>query len=153
MALESGTHIDDLLATNPTASDPIHQADDHIRLIKATLKASLPGLDDALLNSSGNVLTGKMGSGTANSTTYLRGDKTWAIITAGGTFDIHDDVTQSATIADADRVPFSDENAAGDPMRYTTAANLANYVQDEIITVASTAPSSPSDGQLWYDEG
>ena len=85
-----------------------------------------------MLNSSGNVLTGKLGSGTASSTTYLRGDKTWAAVAGGTAFDLHDDVTQSATIVDADRLVFSDESAAGDPMRYTTAANFANYLQTEV---------------------
>ena len=81
---------------------------------------------------SGHLATARLGTGTASSTTYLRGDQTWATVAAGSTFDIHDDVTQSATIADADRLPFSDEGSAGDPMRYTTAANLANYMQTEV---------------------
>lgn len=42
MALETGTTIDELVATNPTASDPAGQGDDHLRLIKAVLKNSFP---------------------------------------------------------------------------------------------------------------
>lgn len=42
MALESGTYISDFVITNPTPGDPKSQGDDHIRLIKAVLKASLP---------------------------------------------------------------------------------------------------------------
>ena len=34
MALETGTHIDDLVATNPASGDELHTVDDHIRLIK-----------------------------------------------------------------------------------------------------------------------
>ena len=60
MALETGTHIDDLVATNPSRTDGIGTTDDHLRLIKAVLKASFPGLDDALLSSAGNVLSGKI---------------------------------------------------------------------------------------------
>lgn len=56
MALESGTYIDDLVATNPASGDELHTVDDHIRLIKAVLKASLPGLDSALLDATGRVL-------------------------------------------------------------------------------------------------
>lgn len=41
MALESATVIDELVATNPTAGDPVSQGDDHIRLIKSVLLASL----------------------------------------------------------------------------------------------------------------
>jgi hypothetical protein len=42
MALESATYIDGLVATNPAASDAISTADDHLRLIKATIKATFP---------------------------------------------------------------------------------------------------------------
>jgi hypothetical protein len=45
MALESGTYLDDLVATNPTASDNVSQGDNHLRLIKAVLKNSFPSVD------------------------------------------------------------------------------------------------------------
>lgn len=44
MALESGTYIDDLVATNPAATDALSAADDHIRLIKSTIKATFPNI-------------------------------------------------------------------------------------------------------------
>ena len=56
MALETGSHIDDLVSTNPTSSDPLHQIDEHLRLIKAVIKATFPGADRALLDSVGKVL-------------------------------------------------------------------------------------------------
>ena len=40
MALEIATHIADLVATNPTATDNVSQGDDHIRLVKSTLQAT-----------------------------------------------------------------------------------------------------------------
>jgi len=48
MALETGTYIDDLVATNPTSGDLKSQGDDHIRLIKATIKASFPNVAGAV---------------------------------------------------------------------------------------------------------
>ena len=48
MALETGTYIDSLVATNPTATDALAQADDHLRLIKATLKATFPSITGAV---------------------------------------------------------------------------------------------------------
>ncbi len=39
MALESTTTINGLVSTNPPSGDPLGEADDHIRLIKAVLKA------------------------------------------------------------------------------------------------------------------
>ena len=56
MALETGSHIDDLVATNPASSDPLHQIDEHLRLIKAVIKATFPGADRALLDSVGKLL-------------------------------------------------------------------------------------------------
>ena len=44
MALESGTYIDSLVSTNPAATDGLAQADDHMRLIKATILASFPNI-------------------------------------------------------------------------------------------------------------
>ena len=44
MALETATYIDGLVATNPAASDAINTADDHLRLIKSTIKATFPNI-------------------------------------------------------------------------------------------------------------
>lgn len=42
MGLETGTFIDDLVTTNPPGTDLKSQGDDHIRLIKAILRATFP---------------------------------------------------------------------------------------------------------------
>lgn len=47
MALESASFINGLVSTNPTGSDSISQGDDHLRLLKTVLKASLPDVDQA----------------------------------------------------------------------------------------------------------
>ena len=47
MALETGTYISDLVVTNPTATDPKSAGDDHLRLIKSTLKATFPNVTGA----------------------------------------------------------------------------------------------------------
>lgn len=48
MALETGTFISDLVATNPTGSDALAFADDHLRLIKNTVKATFPNISGAV---------------------------------------------------------------------------------------------------------
>lgn len=48
MALETGTYISDLNAANPTSSDPKSQGDDHLRLIKSTVKATFPNVAGAV---------------------------------------------------------------------------------------------------------
>jgi hypothetical protein len=48
MALESGTYIDSLNASNPASTDALSAADDHLRLIKSTVKATLPNVTGAV---------------------------------------------------------------------------------------------------------
>jgi microcystin-dependent protein len=44
MGLESTTFLDGLVSTNPVASDTVAQGDDHLRLLKAVIKASFPNV-------------------------------------------------------------------------------------------------------------
>lgn len=44
MALEAGTYISDLVAANPDGASPKSSMDDHLRLIKGTIKATFPNL-------------------------------------------------------------------------------------------------------------
>lgn len=46
--LETGTYISDLVATNPLSSDLASTADDHLRLIKSTVKATFPNINNAI---------------------------------------------------------------------------------------------------------
>jgi len=48
MALESGTYINSLDANNPVTTDGLSQADDHMRLIKSTVKATFPNVSGAV---------------------------------------------------------------------------------------------------------
>ena len=48
MALESTTFISGLVVTNPTSSDNISDGDNHIRLLKSTIKATFPSVTGAV---------------------------------------------------------------------------------------------------------
>ena len=48
MALESATYINGLVTTNPTSTDALAQADDHLRLIKTAIKATFPNITGAV---------------------------------------------------------------------------------------------------------
>ena len=48
MGLESGTYIDDLNVNNPAATDGLAQADDHLRLLKSTIKNTFPNVSAAV---------------------------------------------------------------------------------------------------------
>ena len=60
MALETGTYVNALVTSNPASTDGLAQADDHIRLIKTTLKNTLPSVTGAITASHSelNVLDG-----------------------------------------------------------------------------------------------
>ena len=60
MALETGTYVNALVASNPASTDGLAQADDHIRLIKSTIKATVPNVTGAITASHSelNVLDG-----------------------------------------------------------------------------------------------
>jgi hypothetical protein len=78
MALETGTFISDLVPTNPVGSDPLAFADDHLRLLKSTIKNSFPNITGAVtkthtqlnntLDKTGDTMTGVLTlSGNASS--------------------------------------------------------------------------------------
>lgn len=48
MSLETATFISDLIDTNPASGDAKSQGDDHIRMIKATLKNTFTALNGAV---------------------------------------------------------------------------------------------------------
>lgn len=48
MSLENPTYINGLIVTNPTSSDPVSQGDDHLKLIKSTLKNTFPNVTGAV---------------------------------------------------------------------------------------------------------
>lgn len=48
MPLETGTYISDLVATNPLNTDVVSSGDDHLRLLKSTIKATFPSITGAV---------------------------------------------------------------------------------------------------------
>ena len=76
MALETGTYINSLNASNPAATDGLAQADDHLRLIKSTVKSTFPNIDAAVTATEDdlNVVSGAAAAGiTATEVGYLDG--------------------------------------------------------------------------------
>jgi microcystin-dependent protein len=69
--LETATYVSDLVLNNPAGSDPLAKSADHIRLIKAVLKATL-GQSGPLVNASGQLV---LGDGTASLPSYTFGSE------------------------------------------------------------------------------
>jgi hypothetical protein len=60
MALETGTYISDLNVANPTSADPKSEGDDHLRLLKSSIKNTFPNVNGAVTTSPAelNILDG-----------------------------------------------------------------------------------------------
>lgn len=88
MPLETATYIDGLNASNPAASDAVSSADDHLRLIKSTIKATFPNITgpvtatQAVLNGVSPALTGTPTAPTASAGTNTTQIATTAFVTA-----------------------------------------------------------------------
>lgn len=48
MGIEAATYISELVVSNPTGSDPKSQGDDHIRLLKSSIKNTFPNINGAV---------------------------------------------------------------------------------------------------------
>lgn len=102
MGLETATYINGLNSANPTATDPRSQGDDHLRLIKSTVKATFPNVTGAVtpthtaLNYTANL--------TSDAQTQLTAALTRAII-----IDVGDDTTNltTGTAKKTFRMPFA----------------------------------------------
>lgn len=85
MALETATYISSLNTANPTGSDPLAQADDHIRLLKTTLKNTFPNVTgqvtatqadmNDILRKAGGTMTGSLTLNAAPTTTLMAATK------------------------------------------------------------------------------
>jgi microcystin-dependent protein len=76
MALETGTYINSLNASNPVSTDGLSQADDHLRLIKSTIKSTFPNIDGAVTSTEDdlNIVSGASAAGvTAAEFQHLNG--------------------------------------------------------------------------------
>jgi hypothetical protein len=92
--------------------------------------------------SSGTVATARLGSGTANSTTFLRGDQTWAAPSGGSdpwTYVVlaNDFTTTSATAVDVTGLNF------------TPAANTKYVFEATLMVRTATATVGPRPGVAW----
>lgn len=58
MPVETASYVSDLNASNPAHSDGLNQADAHLRMIKAALKATLGSTTGQLVNDNGQLIPG-----------------------------------------------------------------------------------------------
>jgi hypothetical protein len=131
MPIETATYVDTLVATNPAQEDPVSEGDNHLRLIKAVLKATFPGV-------------GLFG-GLANALDIAQGDAYIAVKqTNSGA------VARTQHEKNAETVSVFDFGAAGngvtnDTAAFTTAAAApAVYVPPGTYVIASGSDDTSS---------
>lgn len=163
--LETGTYISDLVATNPLTSDLASTADDHIRLLKSTIKATFPNINNAVtvtdeqLNAVGGSgvtgaanPTGNVGLAAVNgaATTFMRSDGAPALSqTITPTWTGTHTFTKVATNSDTGaillsstfpRIGFFQSNAAANNGRWTltaTGEQFSGTVEDDAHSAAT----------------
>jgi hypothetical protein len=91
MGLETASYISQLVDTNPTASDPVSQGDDHLRLIKTVLQTQFSGLSGTTAVTASGAEMNLVDGCTATTTELNYND-----ITTLGTSENSKTVTQSA---------------------------------------------------------
>lgn len=164
MGLETSTYIDGLVVTNPVgSSDTKAQGDDHLRLLKSTIKATFPNLTGAVTSDQTelNHLDGATGvTGTGNTvrsaSPTFSGTVTAETIAANavsGTLSGNGvsitalNATQltSGSVPDA-RVPSSNvtqHNASITARNITGKTGIAK-------TLSTSVASGGADGDIWY---
>lgn len=168
MALETGTYISDLVAANPAPGDLKSFGDDHIRLIKYTLKTTFPNITGAvtatqsdfsnLTGLTGNIQTQLNAKGAIAGQTWAGFHDYGSATLRAATKSAGDSSTQVATTAYADNAalfavssyaPLASPALTGTPTAPTatvgttttqiaTTAYVANYV-----VAAGGVPAQP----------
>lgn len=117
MALESATYINGLVSTNPTGTDVRSQGDDHLRLLKSTIKSTFPNV-------------------------------TGAVTATQDELNIIDGVTATtAELNYCDGVTSAIQTQI-DTKQATVVLGSNGY---GTRTVSATEPSSPAEGDIWYE--
>lgn len=127
MALETATTINQLVATNPVATDGLAEADDHLRLIKSTVKNTFPSVTGAITASHTEINTVADGDTAATATSLVDADRVV----------VNDDGTMV-------QVAMSDVNTYIDSKLSIQTAQI----QDSAITTAKLADNSITAAKL-----
>ena len=119
MGLETGTYISDLVVTNPVgASDAKSQGDDHLRLIKATLKNTFPNITGAMTLTHAQLNQAAL----KNTTNTFTSAQTMSELLISGILGVHRDVTNSGLVLSGGTA----NNGANIELYGSTAAGSAN---------------------------
>ncbi len=176
MGLETATYISQLTATNPTASDPVSQGDDHLRLIKSVLQSQFTTLGAAAVTTTAaelNLLDGKttldvegtavLSTGETGTTKFLRVDgdnsSSWQVppdtnttYTAGDGLDLSG--TEFSTDLKSNgglEIQSTELSVAQGISQYDVAQFASGVVDDDFLKVDGTAVEGRSASEVLSD--
>lgn len=171
MALETATYIHQLVSANPLGSDPIAFADDHIRLIKSTLLATLPNVKGPVTASHENLNNGTpvglicMWSGgtvpagwaLCNGQTVAKADGSGNITTpdlrdrfivgSGGTYTIGNTGGNAINYISVAQLPAHSHTAWTDVQGYHSHGGVTGWGGEHAHTYQTAPPASDGDSQ------
>jgi hypothetical protein len=139
MGLESATYISQLTATNPTASDPVSQGDDHLRLIKSVLQSQFTTLGAAAVTTTAaelNLLDG------VTSVTYTAGD---GLDLTGQAFST--DLVSNGGL----EIQSTELSVAQGISQYDVAQFAASVVDNDFLRIATTSVEGRSAAEVLSD--
>ena len=171
MGLESATYISQLTATNPTASDPVSQGDDHLRLIKSVLQSQFTTLGAAavtttaaelnLLDGGGYEGTAVLSTGETGGTKFLRedGDNSCSWQTSSDTtYTAGDGLDLSTTTFSTDllsngglEIQSTELSVAQGISQYDVAQFAAGVVDDDFLRISTTSVEGRSASEVLSD--
>jgi hypothetical protein len=164
MALESSTYINGLVASNPTSSDNIGDGDNHIRLLKSTIKLTFPALTGAVtgthtaINSAVSLANAGTNVNTASTLVKRDGSGNFAAgtITAALTGDVTGNASTSSKWATARTITLAGDlsgsaSIIGDANVSITAAvadDSHNHVMGNVDGLSAALAGKVDDGQV-----
>ena len=164
MALESSTYINGLVASNPTSSDNIGDGDNHIRLLKSTIKLTFPALTGAVtgthtdINSAVSLANAGTNENTASTLVKRDGSGNFAAgtITAALTGDVTGNAATSSKWATARTITLAGDlsgsaSIIGDANVSITAAvadDSHNHVMGNVDGLSAALAGKVDDGQV-----
>ena len=174
MGLETATYISQLVASNPTASDPVSQGDDHLQLIKSVLQSQFTTLGAAAVTTTAaelNLLDGKttlategtavLSTGESGGTKFLRedGDGTSSWQSASGTtYTAGDGLDLSTTTFSTDllangglEIQSTELSVAQGISQYDVAQFAAGVVDDDFLRISTTSVEGRSASEVLSD--
>jgi len=133
------TYIDDLDASLPGATDPLSQADDHIRNIKRVLKQNFPNITGPVTKTQAQLNSTHAATADSATTAAACTGNAATATTAGA-------CTGNAATATAAAA------CTGNAATATTASN-ANAVDGKSIAVVTSMPGSPDANTIYFVTG